>query len=305
MSISTYAELLTAIQNYEDDTSSIITGRQAEWVTLAEQRINYGSGLPGTAFYSPALRVRPMEQSFTLRAEIAQDGGTSGGSANAQTLTMTAPTVALGLTLTFTAGFTNTGATTLQPTGGSAVDIRKGVNNDALEAADIVLGASYTVYYDGTYYKMMPGPGGLPLPTRFMGFRSIYDDASKNRPLDFVTGQHLNSMEGSNSSGAPRGYTIEGDCLRLVPPPDGTRFIRGVYYRRLAALSTEVNELFRTNPSIYLYGALLEAALYLTEDDNATKWHGLFMTACQGAAHADKIDRYGAGPLQMRAPGVV
>ena len=305
MAISTYAELLTAIQNYEDDTSSIVSDRQAEWVTLCEQRVHYGSGRPSSAFYSPALRVRPMEQGFTLRAQLAEDGGTSGGSADAQTLTMTAPTVALGLTLTFIAGFTNTGATTLQPTGGSAVAIRKGVNNDALEAADIVLGASYTVYYDGTYYKLMPGPGGIPLPARFLGFKSIYDDASTNRPLDFVAGHHLNSMDGSNSAGAPRAYTIEGDVLRLVPPPDGTRFLRGIYYRRFNALSTEVNELFRRAPSIYLYGSLLEAAIYLAEDDNVAKWHGLYMSACQGVADSDKADRYGAGPLQMRAPVVV
>ena len=305
MAITTYNELLTAIQNYEDDTSSIVSDRQAEWVTLAEQRIHYGSGRPGSAFYSPALRVRPMEHAFTLRAQAALDGGTSGGSANAQTLTMTAPTVALGLTLSFIAGYTNTGATTLQPTGGSAVAIRKGANDDALEANDIVLGATYTVYYDGTYYKLMPGPGGIPLPPRFLGFKSIYDDASKERPLDFIPYQHVVGMDGYQSSGAPIGYTITGDNLVLVPPPDGTRFLKGTIYRRFNALSTEVNELFRRAPSIYLYGALLEASIYLAENDNVAKWHGLYMSACQGVADSDKADRYGAGPLQMRAPIVV
>src|SRR3989304_4583574 len=106
MAISTYAELLSAVQNYEDDTSSIVTDRDDEWVTLAEQRIHYGYGEPGQQFYSPPLRVRAMEHAFTIRLEAGQDGGTSGGSADAQTLTMTAPTVALGLGLNFVAGFT-------------------------------------------------------------------------------------------------------------------------------------------------------------------------------------------------------
>jgi hypothetical protein len=305
MSIATYAELLTAIQNYQDDTSIIVSDRDDEWVTLCEQRIHYGYGNPGEQFYSPALRVRPMEHQFTLRIEAAQDGGTSGGSANAQTLTMTAPTVALGLTLAFTAGFTNTGATTLQPTGGSAVAIRKGVNNDALEANDIVLGAHYTVYYDGTYYKLMPGAGGAPLPTRFLGFKNIYDDATTNRPLSYISGQYLPGMAGANSSGEPIGYTIEEDCLRLVSISDGTRFIRGMYYKRFDALSTAVNELFRRAPGIYLYGSLLEASLYLEDDNGALKWHRAYSAACAGIARADKYDRQGAGPLVMRPGNVV
>ena len=304
MAISTYAELLSAIQNYEEDSSSIVTDRDDEWVTLAEQRIHYGSGLPGSPFYSPPLRLRAMEQPFTIRLEAGQDGGTSGGSANAHTVTLaTAPTPALGLTISFTAGFTNTGATTLNPNSVGAVDVRKGVNNDALEAADIVLGASYTVYHDGTYYKLMPSSGAAPLPTRFLGFKNIYEAASTHRPLDFIPAQHMVGMAGVNSTGTLRGYTIDGDTIRLVSLPDGTRFLRGTYYRRFAALSTELNELFRRSPGVYLYGSLLEASLYLVDDANISKWHGNFMSACQGVANVDYLDRYGAAPLQQRAPG--
>lgn len=304
MAISTYAELLSAIQNYQDDTSSIVSDRDDEWVTLAEQRIHYGSGEVGDPFYSPPLRVRMMEQPFTIRVEAGQDGGTSAGSADAQTVTLaTAPSPALGLTISFTAGFTNTGAMTLNPNGVGAVAIRKGVNNDALEAADIVLGASYTVYHDGTFYKLMPSAGGVPLPSRFLGFKNIYEAGSTNRPLDFIPAQHMAGMEGVNSTGTLRGYTIDGDCLRLVSLPDGTRFLKGTYYRRFAALSSELNELFRRAPGVYLSGAMLEASLYLGDDAGVSKWHGVFMSACKGVARSDQWDRYGAAPLQMRAPG--
>ncbi len=305
MAISTYAELLSALQNYEDDATSIVTDRDDEWVTLAEQRIHYGFGEPGEKFWSPPLRIRAMEQPFTIRMEATQDGGTSGGSANAQTLTMTAPTVALGLSLTFVAGFTNTTAMTLQPTGGSAVDVRKGVNNDALEANDIVLGAQYTVYFDGTYYKLMPGPGSAPLPSRFLGFKHIQDDAVKDRQLEFIASGALAGMEGVNSSGTVYGYTIDGDNIRLISPPDSTRFLKGTYYRRFAALSTELNELFRRSPSVYLYGALLEAALYLGEDDNTIKWYMNYSGATKGVARSNRNDRYGSGPLIQRVSGAV
>jgi hypothetical protein len=306
LAISTYAELLTAIQNYENDTSSIVTDRDDEWVTLCEQRIHYGSGVPGQPFYSPPLRIRAMEQAFTIRIEANQAGGTSGGSANAQTVTLAVvPTVALGLTITFTAGFTNTGATTLNPNALGAVAIRKGVNNDALESADIVLGAEYTVYFDGTFYKLMPSAGGAPLPSRYLGFKSIYDDGDKNRMLDYFPAHGMSGLEGVNSAGIVRGYTIDGDCIRLISLPDSTRFLRGTYYRRFADLSTELNELFRRAPSVYLYGSLLEAALYLGEDEHIIKWHGMYSAACGGVASSNRFDRIGAGPLVMRPQWIV
>jgi hypothetical protein len=306
LAITNYAELLTAIQNYENDTSSIVTERDDEWVTLCEQRIHYGAGVPGQPLYSPPLRIRAMEQAFTIRIEVNQAGGTSGGSANAQTVTLdVAPTVALGLTITFTAGFTNTGATTLNPNAIGAVDVRKGVNNDALEAADIVLGAEYTVYHDGTFYKLMPSAGGAPLPSRYLGFKSIYDDGDRNRALEYFPSHGMSGLEGVNSAGIVRGHTIDGDCIRLISLPDSTRFLRGTYYRRFAALSTELNELFRRAPSVYLYGSLLEAALYLGEDEHIVKWHGMYSAACAGVANSNRFDRTGAGPLVMRPQGVV
>ncbi len=308
MALTTYAELLSAIQNYEDDTSSIVTDRDDEWVTLAEQRIHYGAGEPGDPFYSPPLRVRALEQPFTIRVEASQSGGTSGGSANAQTITLdTAPTYALGLTVSWVAGFTNTGATTLNANSVGAQALSKGVNDDALEAADIVVGATYQAYMtSATNWRLMPSAGAVPLPARFLGFKNIYDDGTTKRPLDFFPAQHMIGMEGVNSSGSPvRGYTIDGDWLRLVPASDGTRFLKGTYYRRFNALSSELNELFRRAPGVYLYGSLLEAALYLGENENINKWHGAFMSACRGVARTDQWDRYGAGPLQMRAPAVV
>lgn len=76
-------------------------------------------------------------------------GGTSGGSANAQTITLDpAPeSLSLGMTVTFTAGFTNTGACTLNPNSLGATAIqRHGLN---LVGGEIIAGRTYTVVADG------------------------------------------------------------------------------------------------------------------------------------------------------------
>lgn len=84
-------------------------------------------------------------------------GGTSGGSANAQTLTLT-PAItayAAGQTFRFIAGYTNTGATTLNVNGVGAKNIYYPTTKSALLTNEIMAGAAYQVMYDGTQFLLM------------------------------------------------------------------------------------------------------------------------------------------------------
>lgn len=87
-------------------------------------------------------------------------GTNSGGSANAQTLASVTPsgyTKTQGNAIAFTAGFTNTGSTTLNvnSTGATAVKIDTGSGLAALTGGEIVSGNDYVVYYDGTQYVLI------------------------------------------------------------------------------------------------------------------------------------------------------
>ncbi len=79
---------------------------------------------------------------------------TSGGSANAQTLTYTVAPAAYvkGDSYAFIAGFTNTGATTLNVNGLGAKNIL--VGSTALTAGRITAGQAVAVYYDGTQFQL-------------------------------------------------------------------------------------------------------------------------------------------------------
>ena len=116
MSLDTYANLKTAVQDWIiRNGDSDFTSAADDILDLAEARIHYGAFGP---FASDPLRIRAMEAQTILKTGAAQDGGTSGGSANAQTVTLgTAPTLAVGLTISFTAGFSNSGAMTLNANG--------------------------------------------------------------------------------------------------------------------------------------------------------------------------------------------
>lgn len=96
---------------------------------------------------------------------------TSGGSANAHTLTPSVAQASLvqGDTLAFIAGFTNTGATTLAISGLTAKAIR--YLNVALAGGEIVAGQTVVVMYDGTAYQLVSSPGNAASP--YAGFKNV------------------------------------------------------------------------------------------------------------------------------------
>src|SRR4051794_9194886 len=184
MAIATYSDLQAAVANYlARPGDSLVSTSAPDFVTLAESRIAYGADFP---LPSNALRIRPMETSAILITGAAQAGGTSTGSANAQAVTLASvPTLALGLTIGFTAGYSNTAAATLDA-GTGPVAIKRGVPQADLATGDIVAGGAYVVYHDGTYFNLVPS-GGVPLPAGFLEMRSIFIQGSPTQQLTPVT----------------------------------------------------------------------------------------------------------------------
>jgi hypothetical protein len=85
-------------------------------------------------------------------------GGTSGGTANAQTLTPSVPATALstGARFAFIAGFTNTSATTLNVSGLGATNVFKITTSGpaALTGGELVAGNVAEVTYDGSRFQL-------------------------------------------------------------------------------------------------------------------------------------------------------
>jgi hypothetical protein len=87
-------------------------------------------------------------------------GGTSTGSANAQVVSVpaTVTSYANGQTISFVAGYTNTGATTLQFNSLSAVSLVKGATPSSLQAGDLIAGQLYTATYHGGAFRLTDYP---------------------------------------------------------------------------------------------------------------------------------------------------
>lgn len=106
---------------------------------------------------------------------IQRSGGyySDSGSANAYAVTLSPAITAYttGLTFSFMAANTNTGASTIAVNGLAAKNFRKSVSV-ALSAGDIVAGQVYEVVYDGTNFLIYPG-GDVAIGFVFDGGGSV------------------------------------------------------------------------------------------------------------------------------------
>jgi hypothetical protein len=106
---------------------------------------------------------------------------------------------------------------------------------------------------------------------------------------------------GGSASGKPMYYRISANEIEVYPTPDAEYPIELTYNARIPALSdaAPTNWLLTNNPDVFLYGALLHSAPYLSDDARAQVWGTLFEAAVAAMNAQSEAAKY-SGPLVMR-----
>lgn len=131
------------------------------------------------------------------------------------------------------------------------------------------------------------------LPPDFLEAKTFKVISSRPiQPIEFVTPEQMDGMDQMNASapGIPKYFTIIGNQIRVSPTPDSTYEVELVYTTRLPKLSNSntSNWLLQSSPDAYLYGALMQAAPYLKDDERITVWGTLYNTAVEAIKVADQ-----------------
>jgi len=122
-------------------------------------------------------------------------------------------------------------------------------------------------------------------------------------PLVYVTPeQAAEERLKYSASGQPLFFSMIGGQFQVVPSPDGEYDAELLYYAKIPALSDSntVNWLLTESPDIYLYGALVQSAPYLKEDERLSVWAGLYERLYSDMMLADERARVGSSKLQSR-----
>lgn len=137
-------------------------------------------------------------------------GGVSTGSANAQVVSVpaTVTSYANGQTVSFIAGFTNSGATTLQFNALSAISLVKGPTPLSLEAGDLIAGQMYNATYHGGSFRLTDYPtvadvqqSRFALAGSVAGTNTITASLSP-APSAYETGQVVRFKAANSTTGA-------------------------------------------------------------------------------------------------------
>ena len=226
-------------------------GVQKAWSTTAasnasaDANINFAEGQTPASLNNSARAEMAAVKAFANQILGAL---TSGGSANAQTLTSDAPgaistAYAAGMGFVFRAGYTNSGACTLNVDGVGAKSIKKGGALAALAANDIVAGGIYFVVYQATgdcFVLLNPESGQIAA-----------------QPLDAT----LTAVAAlSWSTGKPLVQFTAADTVSLTLTPEVTSIKTGA-----GSSSTPAVAVGATDQGVYSTGATLVFATAATD----------------------------------------
>jgi hypothetical protein len=152
-------------------------------------------------------------------------------------------------------------------------------------------------------------PEFISLPADFQSMRRVRLSSVIGKPcLEFKSGTQMDEYRFCTSDVAaqPRYFTVFGDEIELVPTPDQAYTIEMVYRQNIPPLaSNSPNWLLALAPDLYLYGALLESAPYIKEDDRIQTWSLGFTAALNDLNSLGMTSAFNAGPMTVRVSGQI
>jgi hypothetical protein len=152
-------------------------------------------------------------------------------------------------------------------------------------------------------------PEFISLPADFQSMRRVRLSSVPGKPcLEFKSGVQMDEyrFRTSDTAAQPRYFTVFGNKIELAPTPDAAYTIEMVYRQSIPPLaSNDTNWLLTLAPDLYLYGALLESAPYIKEDERIQTWGLGLASALSDLNNLGLTSTFNAGPMTVRVSGQV
>lgn len=142
--------------------------------------------------------------------------------------------------------------------------------------------------------------GVIAVPTAYLELKNAYIDGSSAQALQRKDAEWIYANYPTRSaSGKPRFIAREATNLIFGPYPDSAYTVKGVYYKRLTALSVSntSNWLITDAPDMLLFAALCEAAPYLQDDARIAIWEKKYAQIAQRVQKQDDDEQFSGSPL--------
>lgn len=176
------------------------------------------------------------------------------------------------------------------------------------QVADLITVAETRIFREArtkemeTSFGSTISAGVLALPTGYLALRRAFINSSPISSLERRSAEwiHMNYPDNS-ASGVPKFIARYGTNFIFGPYPDSAYTVNGTYYKSPTAISgAALNELFSTNPDLYLFACLAEADILIGNDKRIQMWEAKYQKILMLVNGVDQAEIGSGSSLQMR-----
>ncbi len=146
--------------------------------------------------------------------------------------------------------------------------------------------------------------GVIAVPSGYAELKFAYINASPIGKLQRKDAEWIyHNYPTRSSDGQPKFIAREATNFIFGPYPDSTYTVKGVYYKRLDALSDSntSNWLITDAPDLILWASLVEANVDLHNDTRAQMWEARYQAAKAAVQLENDKEEFSGSPLTMTA----
>lgn len=142
------------------------------------------------------------------------------------------------------------------------------------------------------------------VPSDFVSAKSlVLTSTAPIQPLEFLSEDELDAKKYTyRTTGKPLYFTVVGTQFEVLPAPDTGYTAELTYIGTLPKLSNSntSNWILARHPDVYLYGALMQAAPYLRDDERVGLWASMYTQAIEDMLVQDSRAAVSQGRVSMK-----
>lgn len=173
---------------------------------------------------------------------------------------------------------------------------------DFLTFGEAHINAELRVRQMETVVDLTPTDGVCTLPTDYLEYRRVVEKANPRRTLEYISPSRADHEYPFRQSAPSNSFTIIGSSLYTFPLTSSD--VELTYYASIPKLteSAATNWLTETRPEIYLRAALMMAAEYIKDDQEAAKQKALLDMIIAQMQRVDERGNYIRVGAHVRGP---
>jgi hypothetical protein len=144
--------------------------------------------------------------------------------------------------------------------------------------------------------------GVIAVPSGYIAMKNARIDSARSGKLMRKDAEWIYANYPVRSAdGTPKFFAREIDSFIFGPYPDSAYTVKGTYYKRLDALSTEneTNWFTENAQDLLRWAALCSAARYIVNDQRIPVWEENYAEAILAIQAEDDAEEFSGSPLQV------